>query len=498
MNHPTLHRRTVLSALGAGLLPALGQAADAPEAWRSSYTPHNGPLKAPLASGPLPVHGRWPAALRGTFYRVGPARRELGGVALHHWFDGDGMVQAFRFEGGAASARISHRGALLATPKLQAEEAAGRLLYTGFATTLPQSPPLNGPDTVNPANINLLPLPASGELLALWEAGSALALDPHTLQARGFKAWSPETRGAPFSAHPRVASDGTVWNFGYVPGSGKLLVYEIAPNGQLRRQHMLAAPQADMVHDFAITPTHLVFLLMPLKFSGQPGAGNPLEHYRWDNKAPLAVLLVDKADFKVQRFELPATGLFHLANAWEDGGTVQVRFVAQPDILGTLRQLRIDAPRQAASAAATQWTHITLNPATGQARMETTGLSSVEFPRIHPARQGLPTQFTTLLARSPGMDARVHGFDSVLTLRGDKAQRHTYGEGWIAEEHVYVSASADAAEGRGWVMGTAYHWPSERTSLSVFDAQAVNAGPIARVTLPYGLPLGLHGQFVPG
>jgi all-trans-8'-apo-beta-carotenal 15,15'-oxygenase len=31
----------------------------------------------------------------------------------------------------------------------------------------------------------------------------------------------------------------------------------------------------------------------------------------------------------------------------------------------------------------------------------------------------------------------------------------------------------------------------------VFDAGAVDAGPVASVTLPYGLPLGLHGQFVP-
>ena len=121
----------------------------------------------------------------------------------------------------------------------------------------------------------------------------------------------------------------------------------------------------------------------------------------------------------------------------------------------------------------------------------------MEFPRIHPARNGLPTRFTTLLARSPGMDAQVQGFDTVLTLQGDKTpQRHRYGAGWIAEEHVYIPASITAPEGRGWVLGTAYHWPTERTTLSVFDAQAVNAGPVASVTLPYGLPLGLHGQFV--
>ena len=225
--------------------------------------------------------------------------------------------------------------------------------------------------------------------------------------------------------------------------------------------------------------------------------GNLLSHYQWEDKAPLVVLLVDKADFKVQRFELPATGVFHLANAWEQGGTVQVRFVAQPDILGAMHQMDVNRGRSDAKTGATQWTQITLNPGTGQAQMQALGLDHVEFPRIHPARNGLPTQFTTLLARSSQMDARVDGFDSVMTLHGERQKRHNYGAGWIAEEHVYVPASSGAAEGQGWVLGTAYHWPSERTALSVFDAAAVNAGPMARVTLPYGLPLGLHGQFVP-
>ncbi len=487
-------RRTALGALGALATTAagLGHAATSLDAWRSSYTPYNGPLKAPLNSGPLRIQGRWPATLQGTLYRVGPARRELGGVSMNHWFDGDGMLQAFRFKDG----QVSHRGVMLATPKLMAEEAAGRLLYSGFAQTLPNSPPLAGPDTLNPANINLLSLPGSTELFALWEGGSALVVDPQTLQAKGLKVWSPETKGVPFSAHPRVAPDGTVWSFGYMPGSGRLVIYEISPAGQLRRHSLIEAPQADMVHDFAMTEKHLVFLLMPLKFSGELGAGDLLSHYQWQGNSPMIALLVDKADFTVQRFELPATGVFHLANAWEQGGTVQVRFVAQPNILGAMQQMDVNRSRSDASTRATQWTQIALNPATGQAQMHGLGLNNIEFPRIHPARNGLPTQFTTLLERSAKMDAQVDGFDSVLTLNGEQPKRHRYGDGWIAEEHVYVPRSATAPEGQGWLVGTAYHWPSERTTLSVFDASAVDAGPLARVTLPYGLPLGLHGQFV--
>ena len=58
--------------------------------------------------------------------------------------------------------------------------------------------------------------------------------------------------------------------------------------------------------------TRLASITRQIKPS-QPGVGAPLAHYRWDAQAPLVVLLVDKADFRVQRFEVPATGPIHLA-----------------------------------------------------------------------------------------------------------------------------------------------------------------------------------------
>lgn len=49
------------------------------------------------ASDLLPVYGRWPRELAGTFYRNGPAGHEVGGRRYHHWFDGDGLNQAFHW-----------------------------------------------------------------------------------------------------------------------------------------------------------------------------------------------------------------------------------------------------------------------------------------------------------------------------------------------------------------------------------------------------------------
>jgi all-trans-8'-apo-beta-carotenal 15,15'-oxygenase len=499
-----LTRRRLLQGLAmgglAGLAPAgfAATASTAETAFGHSYAAFDGPLAAPgagfsgmLETADIPLRGRLPDGLRGTLYRNGPARFKLGSTRYQHWFDGDGMVQAFRIGSGKAS----HLGVLLRTPKLLQEEAAGRFLYPAFGTPLAGGLPVRDADSVNAANINLLPMAGGRELYALWEGGSALQIDPQTLAAQGFKAWSPETRGASFSAHPRVAPDGTVWNFGYAGHSGKLILYEIDRAGVLKRQALVDAPQADMVHDFAITERHLVFLLMPLHLKpGAPQVGN-LDRYEWRAQAPLIALVVSRADFSAQRFELPNGGVFHLGNAWEEQGVIRLGYARYTDFLGHLRGLTLPAPR-ATMAQAARWTQVELNLAQGTARQTDVGLQGVEFPSFDRRFTGERTALTVLMQTSPASLDQRYGADRVLAVTGERVQAYSYGPDWIAEEHLYVPRPDNGQARPGWVLGTALHRASGRTTLSVFEASALADGPLAQLALPYGLPLGLHGQFV--
>src|SRR5690606_15027838 len=103
--------------------------------WRLGFV---NPPVAELDSGALPLRGELPAGLAGTFYRNGPARHELGGRRYTHWFDGDGMVQAFRFAAG----KVTHRGRFVLTPKYRAETQAGILQRAAYGTVFPDSPPV--------------------------------------------------------------------------------------------------------------------------------------------------------------------------------------------------------------------------------------------------------------------------------------------------------------------------------------------------------------------
>ena len=152
-------------------------------------------------------------------------------------------------------------------------------------------------------------------MLAMWEGGSATALDPETLETRGLVTWAPELKSMPFSAHPKIEADGTFWNFGTL--MNKMVLYHISASGTLLRHAVFEAPPGSMVHDFAVSQKHIVFVLPPIGMDYQAmrdgkGIGQAMI---WNDKAPTKVLVVDKADFSKRRIlELPAARVVHKAS----------------------------------------------------------------------------------------------------------------------------------------------------------------------------------------
>lgn len=493
----SLNRRHIIHAMAMGGVASTGLYAPLAQAFTLTrddvFSRAADGLSDTLETFHIPLRGKIPSGLRGTLYRNGPARFKLGTTHYRHWFDGDGMVQAFNFADGQAS----HRGVLLRTIKRMEEESNGRFLYAGFGTEMSNSKPIPKPDTVNAANISMLSMNHGRDLYALWEGGSATQLDPISLDVIGFKAWSPETAGAPFSAHPRRAPDGTVWNFGYAAHSGKLIIYEISAQGQLKRQTVIDAPQADMVHDFAITKNHLVFLLMPLHAKPDSRPTGNLDRYEWHQKAPLIALLVSKADFSIKHVDLPNGGVFHLGNAWEEAGVIRLGYARYGQFLEHLKGLVLPSPRVSANQLAS-WTQVEINLSTNTARQFDTSLHGIEFPSFDTRHTGEKTDMTVLMQNSFTTTDALWGMDTVLTLTSDdKIQRYSYGKDWIAEEHLLVPLPGSRSAANSWILGTAFNLITQKTTLSIFEAKTLSRGPVAQLTLPYGLPLGLHGQFVP-
>lgn len=499
-----MHRRQLLRLAGAGAAGAAMaptafaqaapdpwmadfQQADATLPWTLGYRTPDGDFGGAAAE----VSGRFPAAVQGVLYRNGPAIHDLGGRRYQHWFDGDGMVQRYAI----TATGVNHSGKVVRTPKFVAEQAAGQRLLEGFGSKWPGVRQVTGPDAFNAANTSVLAV--NGELLALWEGGSAFALDPQTLETRGAKVWSPETRGVPFSAHPRVDTDGTVWNFGVSALADRMVLYEIGPDARLRRAQAVPTPHTAYVHDFAITERHLVFLMPPLVLErGRMHEGHSfVDSHRWRPELGMRVLVVDKADFSRQQWlELPAGFMFHLGNAWEDAqGIIRVDYVqaATPDVLyGTDRALMRGqlSPRPQYHIAVAR-----LDTRRGLASQELLAVQA-EFPRIDPRLTG--RRHRHLLHASHSQPSHP-GFSAVArtSVETGHTDRYAYGADHMVEEHLFIPEPGSAPGGAGWVLGTALDLTRRRTVLACFRADRLGDGPVAQATLPYALPLGLHAAF---
>jgi len=441
------------------------------------------------------IKGRLPPDLRGTFYRNGPAVHERFGFRYRHWFDGDGMVQAFRFDGAA----VTHRGQVLKTPKLAREDAAGRRLHAGFGTVVENAAPMRGPDDLNPANISILD--HHGELLALWEAGSASVLDRETLAWREFRSWGEGLEGVPFTAHPKVDPDGTLWAFGasYLPAE-RLVLYQIAPDGSLAKAAVVDAGPLGMVHDFVVTERHLVIVLPPFVFSPEAVRdGAFLDAFAWRPERGARALVIAKDDFGSQRwYPLPAGFGFHHGNGWEEtGGAIRFDHCVAPDPTLVTERFRYLMRGEVRPAAPVRYTRFTLHPDGRSDFEEASGWT--EFPRVAPAVVGRRNRFVYLLGADEDADGLVlHRLEKRDLERGT-VDAFDFGSGVVPEEHVFVPRRGAGAEAEddGWLVGTFLDHERGVSGVAVFDARRVGDGPVARAWLDYSLPLGFHGQFSP-
>jgi all-trans-8'-apo-beta-carotenal 15,15'-oxygenase len=450
-------------------------------------------VETPVVSGQAAWEGSFPRELTGTLVRNGPARHERGGQRYGHRWDGDGMVQ--RFSLGASG--VSHVGRFVQTHKLLEEDAAGHMIYSGFGTPVDNVPPTPARiECSNPANISVVNF--NGELLALWEAGQPYRIHPDTLETSGKVAWLDSQHPTPFSAHPKMAADGSMWNFGVDPLSDRLHLYRIGSDGTPLSVRDIAVDQIAPMHDFGLTENFIVFLLPSVSCNRTRlmAGASFAESCQWSPQLGMRVIVVRKTDFSCTEFRLPAGCLFHVANAWEDGDLIHIDYMASADPMSLLAGWSVMAGeyRHRKGAALTR---ATLNLKNGTASQQTLLDHDAEFPSVLATDVARPYRQLLCLERSERRARDVPGYDRValINVHAGTSQAFDFGDDWMVEEHLLVAgARVDTPQ---WAIGAALDLTKQVTVLSVFNTDDIASGPVARARLPYALPLGLHGTFIP-
>ncbi|MFO3704498.1 carotenoid oxygenase family protein [Xanthomonas codiaei] len=501
-----MHRRrflqSVLAAAGSAALGSLAlrsAPADAADAaafhaqlqrtpwllgWRSVDSATLGPTSVPL-------QGTLPDGLAGSLYRNGPAWTERAGFRYEHWFDGDGMLHRWQLGGP----QVRHLGRMVATHKFTQEQQAGRFLYRAAGTSVPDMQPARNNDDVNTANTSVMRL--NGRLFALWEAGSAIEVDPDALGTLGPVTWREDLAAMPFSAHPLIDADGSAWNFGSISivGATGVLLWHLNADATLRTVQLLQTDAPGYLHSFAMTQRHLILVLAP--YRRLDGDGAFFEQLRFTPEAPCRIAVVPKDALDQPRwFEADFAVAYHFADAYAQRDRIVVRAIVHTDPEQARSPMRAAMHGDPAAAPApVQLRSLHLDLASGRAHWQAHPVDDLELPLFDRRTPG--TQGARLYApcidgpnQSPFLNA-VAAYD----LERDRRQVHRYGAHVLAEEHVFVPRPGSDRPDDGWLVGTVLDTRRARTGLMVLDARHVDAGPIAEAWLPYAVPLGFHGQF---
>jgi carotenoid cleavage dioxygenase-like enzyme len=451
------------------------------------------PIRSEDDFNDLPLEGKLPRDLCGTFFRTGPNPQFAPRDDMHHWFAGDGMVHAFRVENG----KVSYFNRYVRTPKWQLEHEAGRSLFGNFGNPMTSDPSVVGKES-GVANTNIVW--HAGKLLALEEGHQPYEMDPKDLRSIGYLDYAGSANR--FTAHPKIDPEtGELVFFGYMTGEmpfTKGMAYGTVDRaGKVTRLDRFEAPFPSMVHDFMVTKNHVLFPILPLTGNlPRVMAGGPPFAWEPELGSHIGVMARDAGIETMRWFTTGACYVFHPMNAWEADGKIYAH-VMQYERAPLFPDASGKGSTNDIQARLALWT-FDLAGNSNTVKREYVDELSGEFPRLDERRAGLSYRHGYFAANTGTTDGK--GFDAIAHVdhKTGKRIQHVFPRGDVPGEPVFVARNADAAEGDGYLVATVYRGAGDRNDFVVFDATDVTAGPIATAKLPRRVPFGFHGNWMPG
>ena len=449
-------------------------------------------------AGDVVVRGELPARLNGVLFRNGPGRFRRGGQTKRTVLDGDGVIQRLELEGG--SARYSRR--FVRTPKLAAEEKAGRFVSPTWTTTAPGLFANVGQHIQSQAGVTTYEV--NGTLYALDEGGSpGFEIDRDTLETvRPASLGLPDDDAAP-KAHARQIAGSGDWLFASTRTGPKGMLIDLVrhrADGSRVATPTVVSPRIGYVHDFAATDRYAIFILQAVRLHGLrflAGLASFTEALEWRPETGNLVLLIDLASGAHQVFEASAAWAWHMANAYQHGGDVVVDFVGYDDpghFLGPDAQLAaVMRGEDGVHGAPGTIRRYVLTPATGRLTETVLADGNYEFPSID-RRAGGAAHGRVYVTRGAG-SGMLHTGVAALDTRTGALDAYDFGATVCTGEPVFAADPAGGADA-GWLITQTLDAERETSAFAVLDARNVATGPVATVELGETMPISFHGHWI--
>ena len=449
------------------------------------------------AAIPARIHGSIPDWLRGEVIRTCPTIFETNGWRASHWFDGLGMIYAFRI----AESGIDFRSRLLDS-EVARDARQGKSLLGNFGT--PTARPLLErvfkpiPRISDNTNVNIARL--GQELVAMTEGNRQLVIDDQTLASVREVAY---TKGALssgiMSAHPHFDFErGRVVNVATTFGNGGVVsIYEHAPTA--RQRDVIGAwrtKRVPYVHTFGLTPRHAVLV-------GHPFTVNPLQmlwsskgyidHFNWHPEEGTRLVLIDRSGGKTREHVTDSFFVFHTVNAFEREDATVLDLLAYPNA-DIMASLRVERMIEVLPDLRPSLMRIVMRPGVERAAIEKLSDVGFEYPSTHYKRvSGRPYRYAYGASDGPWSQSAYPS--AIVKADIETGKSSSFHDGThVFGEPLFVSRPGGGAEDDGVLLTVGSARDAESSSLAVIDARTMAL--IARAEVSSSIPLGFHGSFV--
>lgn len=443
-----------------------------------------------LSNATLPVKGKIPEWLHGTFIRNGSGILRNKKDSVKHWFDGLAKLDAFYIEKG----KVLYSCQFLKSDPYKVYTNTGKFDFDGFAQRAEESSFsvlnfLTGTKNtqINNANVNVAKI--NGRLVALTETPLPVEFDKqlHTIGYFDYQDNLPKNysfESAHILADPTTKS---LWNFLIDIGlfNSNYQIYTI-PNGSSERRPLANIPVSSIsyMHSFSLAGKYFVLFDYPFRCKTPRNLAQEfVQSFSWQQKEPTIIYIIDRETGMYYQFETDPFFAFHHINGYEKDNKIIIDIIAYPtaDIIWQVNQYPFIKKRD------NTLRRYVIDLKNNLVRWSELSEEKIEFTRINDSH----------ISKYYRYFYGVHFKDDRNGLiKYDLDQRkHLYWseKGCYANEPIFIQNPAFRTEDDGVIVSTINDIENNQSYLLMLDAHTFSE--LARVEIPNILPFSFHGQF---
>ena len=441
------------------------------------------------------VHGALPPGLNGTLYRCGPDRQYPPLFRDDIFIDGEGMAHMFRFQDG----HVDYRSRWVRNERFLLQQQARRSLFGRYRNRYTNDPSVAGKG-MGTANTNMVW--HGGRLLVLKEDSLPIEVDPDTLETRGEWRFHGELKAVSLTAHPKLdLHTNELLAFSYQARGDctrDFACFTVDAGGRIAHEMWFEMPYPGMVHDFAVTDSHVVVPFFPL-ITDLPTLKQGGPFYRWhpDGESFYAILPRRGSAAEIRWFRGPAVSAGHMMNALTEGTKVHLDVCLYQ---GNCFDFFPSSDGSAFRPVPPQLTRMTFDLERESMEMRLLLPAPAEMPKCDDRYMGKPYRYGYVICRPPDAVAGAVGMSAIGCFDHVTGALATWSPGPDSgvQEPTFVPRARGAAEGEGYLLVLVNRLAEMRSDLAILDARNVAAGPLALLRIPTRVRSTFHGMFVPG